>query len=363
MGYGNIDRWPNPTCQQCHEQDCYAWDVRSTTKNSFRFNSRCDTDASHYTKLSVSGVLNVIPTDLFTYFNNVNELIIDDCHLTTLEVNDFKNGNKLNMVKMVKNSLTLIVNNAFQGAERLETLRIEWNRIKTIEPQAFHNLNILKYLDLSRNEIETVDFLSRLNNLEILYLQNNQISQIARNSFTNMPRLDYLNLRENCLFTLDLDIFAITSVSYLFLNKNYLDRLPIDKFNIKFPRLVHLQIEENNFNCSHLRDIVSAVGERIVRTTFRSDRYPNVNGMECNNYGGLKFTFGKCLIPEITTITAVPTTRPSLPTTTPSIPTKTISTQPPVQGSWDTSLSGTGCRLGQGFIYMPKPRPHFICRD
>lgn len=299
--------WPNPTCGlQENGATCKIENIRQISKKNFEF-TKVEHDSSYYKDVIVSGILNFIPTDFLAQFNNVESLKMDSCKLLKIESRDLIEGTKLKSISFYDNLLSKIEDFTFHGADQLETISFWKNKIKTVGHLAFYNLNRLTKLDFDTNFIEDLDsntfsnnvaltelyvhnnrlhnieFIASLVNLEKLWLHNNRITLIDPHLFASKKNLQDLRLQDNCLVRFDLNLFPVKSVTQLRLFDNYLSELSIDGLRNNFPELAEIHLENNNFECDHLREIVEAVGESRLGKYWKSERTPNVLGILCQD--------------------------------------------------------------------------------
>lgn len=147
-----------------------------------------------------------------------------------------------------------------------------------------------------------------LNEIEELQLSDNDISYFNPNWFVNKHNLKILELRKNCLHNFDFDAFPINNVINFQLNGNYLREISITGLKKSFPFVKYFFFDHNNFNCSHLREIVDSDVGNNVKIWDVSTKIPNINGIECHDDEAVDVhkLENKCKlskIPEFTTAT------------------------------------------------------------
>lgn len=319
------DVWSNITCSTSLYSNnqltselpfpghCSLENVRVVTKTDLFYNDTTYAYRENFVSLTISGIVNFIPPNLFSVFTSLSILSINNGELLQLDPEDFRNGRQLTMLSLSNNSLTELVDYNFNGADRIEDLNLSENKIKTIGSLAFYNfinlINLqlsgnelellnaenfqyiltLKSLSLDSNKLKNMEFISELKHLEILNLSNNRISYVNPRFFKNKPNLIELYMGNNCLFHFDFDKFykisAINGLIKLGLSNNYLSEIEIVGLKRNFRMLDRFGIEGNNLNCSYLQFIVDAVGETHIDVETKTDINPNISGMICGLIG------------------------------------------------------------------------------
>lgn len=122
-------------------------------------------------------------------------------------------------------------------------------------------------------------------NLEILALRENRISHFDFGELTKFKNLISFEIYDNCLKTIDLTKYRGESISNIWMQKNFLTELSLIGLKINFPALHTINFEENNFNCSHITDIVNVLGETVVFDLVSpSIEEPNVKEMKYSDH-------------------------------------------------------------------------------
>uniref|UniRef100_A0A3B1KID2 LRRCT domain-containing protein n=1 Tax=Astyanax mexicanus TaxID=7994 RepID=A0A3B1KID2_ASTMX len=131
----------------------------------------------------------------------------------------------------------------------LTSLTISENNITMIKPQSFANLSSLLRLDLSRNNLLSLhrSTFYQLSSLEFLDLSSNFLLNLP---FHSLTQLQHLDLSFNSLDSLPLGLLdGLQALVWLSLAGNKigtLQRSVLEPLTV----LQHLQLEENNWNCS-----------------------------------------------------------------------------------------------------------------
>lgn len=114
------------------------------------------------------GHLQRLPSESFSKFINLQELVIRNSGLTTIEQGAFNGLNKLENLTIQDNPLEMIESSWF-NLKNLERLNLRGNSIKYIESGSFRHLNRLTYLNLEGNDLRCI-FTSDLNDMPNVYI-------------------------------------------------------------------------------------------------------------------------------------------------------------------------------------------------
>lgn len=256
-----------------------------------------------------------------------------NCEMSKLPINVFENNPSLNMLNISNIGLEMLEKSNFVGARNLQKLFARHNKLKDLPANVFAETH-LDYLNLADNQFTSVAAigLAGASNLKTLVLSTNNVTHLTAKSFENLTSLENLNLSFNNLGHLDTNLFdrlpnlmalavthanisnlefmtfaKLTKLSALDLSGNPLkaidfgDHLPVFHslmlFNINssqihelngfsiqlFPRLEHLDVTNNDFNCSHLKQFLGTFNVQQTRLSVS----PNPNLIRDGNYRGI----------------------------------------------------------------------------
>ncbi|KAL6433204.1 hypothetical protein ACFW04_006432 [Cataglyphis niger] len=116
----------------------------------------------------LEGHLPHLPAGSLYQFSKLQELVIRNCGLKTIEPGAFRGLDSLEQLTIQNNTLTSIEAECF-NLERLERLDLRGNLIHYIAPGAFHHLPRLSYLNLEGNDLQCI-FTSDLQNMQHLHI-------------------------------------------------------------------------------------------------------------------------------------------------------------------------------------------------
>ncbi|XP_055529966.1 leucine-rich repeat-containing G-protein coupled receptor 4-like [Wyeomyia smithii] len=184
--------------------------------------------------------------------------------------------NRLKTVSIPKNLRKLVAsNNQIQSVEALGKepalifLRLSYNRLTSIEQ--IPNLNKLVTLDLSYNQLETFDFNSvkKFKNLILLKLDGNKIASISNTLVNDVRYVKYIHLAHNRLTRFDMDTFrTLPRIIKLDVGYNQLTEFNAKRIGDKFPVLVRLILDGNDFLCDRVGELTNELKHAI--TEYRS---------------------------------------------------------------------------------------------
>lgn len=322
--------WPTPTCE-AKKNDCYISKVYQRHDGDFDYKLG-DKAAGLYTKVQIDkSLLRYLPKRLLTIFNNVNSLTVNFCGLVKVKSGIFRGSNKITFLSIAYNEITHIDANNFDGLDNLETLSLSYNQIKYVDKLAFSNLRsvaklyayhneieylhpdtfrdclMLNTLQLGNNKLKTLEFIPVIpaGNLVSFSLRENLIPTFDLSQLLKFTKLRVLDFHDNCLRTVDLSKTRLDGIAGLWMQQNYLTEVSLSGLKNNFPKLEKISIEQNNFNCSHIRDITSALTWRVqLEVSTPSTNKTNVKGIACFEKSSSEDnhpTDGKCLDESITT--------------------------------------------------------------
>lgn len=135
--------------------------------------------------------------------------------------------------------IQIIENYAFTNCTRITDMDLNGNNIHTIGKEIFPTPSKLTLLYMDGSRIN-VDLLSKLHEMMILSIGENGLKELPLEAIKNMKYLRQLSVESNELFDLDAEGFIQN-----------------------FPDLERISINDNNFPCNRLTEIVDAFNVKI----------------------------------------------------------------------------------------------------
>lgn len=224
------------------------------------------------------------------YFHDVVVINFENCRFPEMSRNFFQKLPYPTIFNISNMELETIQAEKFEGAKtNLTHFIASHNRLTEWPVKLFVNYNQqLKYIDFSCNSIGNLnaDTLAHLTNLEYLDLRRTNLSKIALKTFSFQHKLMYLDLSENNLKILDFDMFLpnLRFLQSLRLNGNQLTEL--NGFdNRLFPQLTLLDIKNNRFSCSYLKQFMKTINWEKIEIALDPNsidlQKPYIRGVDC----------------------------------------------------------------------------------
>lgn len=171
----------------------------------------------------------------FDAFENMDYLTLYSNNIPEIPEDLFSRNPKLYYIRMFNNKIAQFHKNTLRGLHQLESFSI--------------GSNMITYLD--------VDTFKDNAKLAFLWLYNNSLRELPRNIFKHLKEMIRLELTGNQLETFDFDSLSeMKHLEFLLIGNNLLREIPYKQFREWFPRLREVGIAGNNFNCSHLQEIM-----------------------------------------------------------------------------------------------------------
>lgn len=179
-------------------------------------------------------------------FPNLVSLEIDQVYLREIAVGALDNCSNLEVISFWTNQLTRFDRDNFRYTYKLKEINVQSNKIYYIHPETFNHLANLEVLSLNENLLKKfpVDKMNRLEKLRLIYLDTNDLE--------------------------DLD-----------------DELLVEKF----PGLSTVYMDDNNFDCDRLKEILNTFAAKNISAKVWSAQHKKtrvikpttIQGIECYN--------------------------------------------------------------------------------
>ncbi|EFN86216.1 slit homolog 1 protein [Harpegnathos saltator] len=148
------------------------------------------------------GNLPRLPVGSLYNFPRLQELVIRNCGLRTIEAGAFRGLDSLERLTIQQNPLTSIEQGWF-NIERLERLDLRGNSIRYIAPGAFRQLPRLVYLNLEGNDLQCIftSDLSDMSDLHVVEFAGNPLKWRCRmdlEQFLEMRKIKFVKVENSC---------------------------------------------------------------------------------------------------------------------------------------------------------------------
>lgn len=178
-----------------HNDDGYCVFQNLKLPKPSNFKPESDIPPESVTKISLTGMIDTLTSDLCKTFPNLIEFESMNTGIKNIEPDAFNNCQKLESLDLRHNNLTKLNSQLFKKNPLLKGLWLEDNQLSTIEPDLFRNTPLLHELDLEKNLLNEfpVSRMPTLSNLERIYLDANMLRTIdGRIVFKKFPNIKYL---------------------------------------------------------------------------------------------------------------------------------------------------------------------------
>lgn len=256
--------------------------------------------------LSSKGITKLGNSNLFDYYlQDLKELYLDHNKINEIDQNAFNKTNILVILDLSSNYIIELKTNVFSSLMGLLRLNISNNRILNIRNETFNGQQNLQELFLDHNNINKIELkaFNRLDNLYVLDLSWNNITELKVGIFISLTSLQNLNLSNNRLLNIPNGIFNdLKKLQHLDLTHNQINEINIKGFYYKtkvndpftlvpkeveqfLPDLEDIRISHNQFNCSHLTNLIRTIGVRRLENDIKEHPIKtqelNVAGIRC----------------------------------------------------------------------------------
>lgn len=265
-----------------------------TKLNENMFDGLTNLQSLHLSNLSNHTI--VIESFAFAGLESLNLLDLSQSHIASIKMGTFQGLSNVQTLKLI--AVRKIEKFSFAGIDNLKELDLS-NDAKMpissaeastfIDKEAFDNLTQLLALNLASNPVEhlSVGTFSKLMHLERLNLSHIQLAAIKLGTFSHLKNLQTLDISRNRLRKFDFGHFlpGDMNLQQIYLNGNSLTELEGFQY-LLFTNLSLLNIAENRFNCSYLKQFLTnfMADPRQIEFSDRSSFNPhvdNIHGIRC----------------------------------------------------------------------------------
>lgn len=192
----------------------------------------------------------------------------------------------LDYINFDHNQFTSIESIGLAGTSYLKTLILSSNNITHLTEKSFENLTSLENLNLSFNNLGHLEanLFDRLPNLIGLSLMHANIINLEFMTFAKLTKLSVLDLSFNPLKAIDFGDHLPVFHSLVVFNMNSSQLHELKGFSFQLiPKLELLDITNNDFNCSHLKQFLVTFNLQQTRLSVS----PNKKFIRDGNYRGI----------------------------------------------------------------------------
>ncbi|XP_063702446.1 leucine-rich repeat-containing G-protein coupled receptor 4-like [Culicoides brevitarsis] len=213
--------------------------------------------------------------------SRLSQLYVSYNKLKSLTLKSVKSGAMSGCVEAKSNQLSSI---NIDPSLYVVQLYLSSNKIESLDSILSHT-KIFR-LNLDGNLLRNLDGLNKLKRLTYLDLSSNNITY-QPDVFGSLQQLNWLNLSNTSMTHFSFEWFGIQKNLFdLELSRNLLKELDYKRFSIYFPNLDALTINNNQFNCTFLEDMMTYwknMTQISIWDAKTVDPTPNVANIKCIN--------------------------------------------------------------------------------
>lgn len=207
--------------------------------------------------------------------------------------------NKIEFLDLAFNQFTEIESIERSGARNLKTLNLSHNKITTLNRIYQDGLVRLETLDLSSNALDSLEqiLFIHLINLKHLNLSHTNLLDFDFGLLSPLPQrsIQSLDISDNRIrkFRVYYKPETFQSLETIRMNANEMEDLN-GLLPSNFPKLKHLDLRDNNFDCSHLATVLGSFDSRELQLDAdQSDEIEyreSYRGLACDEYWTTELT-------------------------------------------------------------------------
>jgi Leucine-rich repeat (LRR) protein len=157
---------------------------------------------------------NLIPSNIFNVFPNVQALEVENCGGINFIPPDFLFAGNLQDIRIVNNNISTLGGFAFiHTGPTLQTLILDNNNMTSLGPMPFANSFNLRHVSIANNRIRvlTPRMTSTLRNLRTFDASNNQIEDLDGRIFFNSRLVERVNFSGNNILSIGSSMLNINA--------------------------------------------------------------------------------------------------------------------------------------------------------
>lgn len=199
-----------------------------------------------------------VPNQVFSQFNRLEELSMNDVGLETINLDSFEGATSLITFSARFNSIRSLNAGVFNGLNQLTVLNLAYNLIDEVSENLFSGLTNLENLHLEGNPLTSADLAGRFSsllNLQLLELSETRLGNLPANYFNGLTSLTTLHLQRSQISEINVNAFlGLPSLTVLFLYSNSLSNLTGSLFR-ELSALEILDVSDLGLETLHLTDL------------------------------------------------------------------------------------------------------------
>lgn len=207
-----------------------------------------------------------------------------DKNITKVDDNAFAVHADFQRIIMSRNNISEITEGMFKKNKKLLVIYMDYNLIQKIHKNAFTATTELEELHLNNNDIVSVPESLLKNNRKLLALNldNNKISKIDPLTLLNLPLLRELHIKNNKISQFNSRALENSNkLEKLYFSNNQISTLDFQNFKKYFPNLSEIGINDNNFTCPKVRDMIEEFRPQGIVIEDLMQRPGEQSGINC----------------------------------------------------------------------------------
>lgn len=230
-----------------------------------------------------------IPANLFLRAVQIEMVDLSKNSIQCVDPTTFENATNIKALNLSYNEIKALDAHCFSTAHRLSTLDLSHNNLTHLNQHIFDRVINLEYLDLSFNVVGNLNIaiFAYLSKLKSLFLKNSNIDNVQPGMFLHQHELVSLDLSANKLKKIDFKLVFLPilhNLQSLNLSGNQLTELNCFEDD-SVPELTTLDIRNNRFNCSYLKNLIITIAwDKFQKTNDPLMTHVNIGGIHCTPF-------------------------------------------------------------------------------
>lgn len=228
-------------------------------------------------------------TEINLSYNHISDFFLNKTEFTINKL-DVSNNNLsvvslcapgLNELDASFNKIRFILSGCSNSLTKLD---ISYNLLTETNINNISGLTSLTYLNLAGNNITFVSssLFANFNKLMYLNMSHNKLKALSYGMFDNMKVLDVLDISYNNLTSLKRYLHSLAALKTLDISNNNLKIIDSKQMLGDMPNLKWINIDQNNFACNELIEVIHDLKERVVKGNNKIGS--NIHGISCDEY-------------------------------------------------------------------------------
>lgn len=221
-----------------------VWYEANKTEPHF-YSARSTDSLEKATRIVLNQKISVLRSFDLGLAGNLKTLIMDNCGLTDIEPESFKNLAPLIELAITRNNIRVIKEGVFNYMD-VQHLNLSYNKIHTIKPTAFDHMKNLRSVILDHNEITLYAlWFQSCPNITLISVKHNFIQYLPEGAFKSIKN-HKLNLyfSYNKIQKVENDVFDVNEIGDFCLDHN-----EMGEFDFRLKKVHNIDLQDNHIGC------------------------------------------------------------------------------------------------------------------